>query len=225
MVLSDELIVCPKKNGHRYRRKKDNRQNDPGLVYEPDQTRVGTMTVNGQTDITPVKPDGKKGGFGHGTRTDVRKIFLCSLSLVFLSASAEARDISAAPSSSVLTKHISFIFPDYARPASLDMLAPKKNTTLTDPCSPLLRATPLPVSDRRTWPSAGENAAPVAALAFILGARSVVPPVNARTHRPHGLNTASGVLSDRPARAPSPALSIALWRQCKNQISVHAMTR
>ncbi|MBN8520482.1 MAG: hypothetical protein J0L77_01105 [Alphaproteobacteria bacterium] len=182
------------------------------------------MTTNGQTDITPVKPDGKKGGFGHGTRTEVRKIFLASLSLVFLSVSAEARDLSSTLSS-VSAHPVSFIFPDYARPGSSDISAPKKNTTLTDPCFPLLRATPLPVSDRRTWPSAGENAAPVAALAFILGARSVVPPVNARTHRPHGLNTASGVLSDRPARAPSPALSIALWRQCKNQMSVHAMTR
>lgn len=166
------------------------------------------MSQLGETDLSGAKPDTKKGGFGRSSQTSIRKDHTCAIAMASLwlslmtltpaNATALNKDMVRADESRIL----------------------QKNSALTDPCSPLLRAIPPSVGERRTRPSAGENAAPVAALGFALGLRLVAGPRESLLHRPHDQTSGEGNVTDPSKGGPSPALSIALWRQCRNQMAL-----
>jgi hypothetical protein len=163
----------------------------------------------GETDLSTPKPGTKKGGFGHSTQTTIRKhhrVAASAACLWLLLLSPVAANAS-----------------DFIRAEKPP--ADQKNTTLTDPCSPLLRATSPAVSDRRTRHSAGDHVAPAAALGLALGLRLVTGPRESLEHRPRDIQTGNLKTTDHSEGRPSPALSIALWRQCKNQIALKDITK
>lgn len=94
---------------------------------------------------------------------------------------------------------------------------------LADPCLPLLdradHAASLSAMDRNQR-SAGRSAAPTAALGFVLGLRLALGPKEVLKNRPRVQVGPELVQSDN---GRSYALSIASYRQCKNQLVLNRL--
>ena len=179
--------------------------------------------IHTSKDLPAAPPPVKKGGFGVSGTTRVRTCFhaaaLFSLAMC-LSVPADASDRTRASAFGLydITKAQGSGSNGYAGVRS------SSPAIKADPCSPLLDYPSPDSALDRARPSAGQTAAPAVVLGFLMGLRVAPGPVEILDHRPTGSGRATNVaFTDHGER--SPALSIAAWRQCRNELALTRLTQ